>query len=113
MTWVRTAFLVTILAGALAFGGLQGRRQFGHFGAHEAGAPSIVLRSVDPLTGEVKSLAGTGKAGLGTTDKIGFFEPHGVAALGDALYVADTNQHRVVVVEGGKARVLVIELPKP
>ena len=72
-----------------------------------------VLRSVDPLTGEVKTLSGTGKAERGSAEKIGFFEPHGVAALGDALYVADTNQHRIVVVEGGKARELVVVLPKP
>ena len=72
-----------------------------------------VLRTVDPLTGEVKTLIGTGKAERGTPEKIGFFEPHGVAALGDVLYVADTNHHRIVVVEGGKARELVVTLPKP
>jgi sugar lactone lactonase YvrE len=71
-----------------------------------------VLRSVDPLTGEVKTLAGSGKAGRGSADRIGFFEPHGVAALDGTLYVADTNQHRIVVLEGGKARELAVTLPK-
>ena len=74
-----------------------------------------VLRRVDPLTGQVETLAGTGKAELGTEAKIGFFEPNGISADATHLYVADTNHSRIVVLnqDGSSARVLPIVFPAP
>ena len=72
-----------------------------------------VLRRLDPLTGAVTSLTGTGTSKPGSADAIGFFEPAGLSAVGDRLYVADTNHHRIVALElpGLVAHVLSIRLP--
>jgi thiol-disulfide isomerase/thioredoxin len=72
-----------------------------------------VLRKVDPLSGAVSTLSGTGKAELGSGPRIGYFEPAGLSATVDRLYVADTNHHRIVVLElpGLTAQVLAITLP--
>jgi thiol-disulfide isomerase/thioredoxin len=80
-----------------------------------------VLRRVDPLTGAVQRLAGTGKAEPGSAERIGFAEPGGIAAGAARLYVADTNQHRIVALglDGGAAGKLPIlpvvhlETPSP
>lgn len=65
-----------------------------------------VLRTVDPLTGDAKTLPVTG---LEPT----FYEPGGLSSDGKVLYVADTNRHRIVVVnhDGTGARVLTVTLP--
>jgi sugar lactone lactonase YvrE/thiol-disulfide isomerase/thioredoxin len=65
-----------------------------------------VLRTLDPLTGDVATLA---VGGL----EPGFFEPSGLSSDGKLLYVADTNRHRIVALnhDGSGARVLSITLP--
>lgn len=65
-----------------------------------------VIRTVDPLTGDVATLAVTGL-------EPGFFEPSGLSSDGKLLYIADTNRHRIVVVnhDGSAARVLNVTLP--
>jgi sugar lactone lactonase YvrE len=75
-----------------------------------------VIRRIDPKTNEVSRWLGTGKADVGaeTPDGIGFCEPGGLSIADEMLYVADTNHHRIVVVDmKSKApRVLKVELPK-
>ncbi len=56
------------------------------------------IKVCDPATREVKSFLGDGKRGRedGATPR--FHEPSGLAAWGDRLFVADTNNHAVRVV---------------
>lgn len=65
-----------------------------------------VIRTVDPLTGDTATLPITGL-------EPGFYEPSGLSSDGKLLYIADTNRHRIVVVnhDGSGARVLTVTLP--
>ncbi len=55
------------------------------------------IKLVDPAARSARTLFGTGKTGAFTPDgKVEFFEPGGLSVAGDHLYVADTNNHRVV-----------------
>ncbi len=56
------------------------------------------IRTVDLKTKDVSTFLGTGKAGKSLEGKIQFSEPAGLSVAGDRLYVADTNNHRIVVV---------------
>ncbi len=71
------------------------------------------LRRVDPLSGTVTTISGTGKAEAGSAAAIGYYEPAGVSYGDDRLYVADTNHHRIVMLDlpGLAAHVLTITLP--
>ena len=71
-----------------------------------------VIRAIDLKTGAVETFLGTGKADEGTPDAIGFYEPGGISFAAGKLYVADTNHHRIVVVDVAtkKARVLDVKL---
>ncbi|MEE8384905.1 MAG: hypothetical protein V3S01_03200, partial [Dehalococcoidia bacterium] len=53
------------------------------------------LRSVDPLTGEVRVVAGGGQAGFDDGPEGGSLlsEPNGLSAANGILYIADTNNH--------------------
>jgi thiol-disulfide isomerase/thioredoxin len=57
------------------------------------------IKLLNPSGRSVKSFAGTGKPGQ--TDGAGpsFYEPGGLAVAGDKLYVADTNNHAIRVVD--------------
>lgn len=55
------------------------------------------LKTIDLKTNEVKSLLGTGKEG-NALDPVQFSEPSGLARVGNRLFVADTNNHRICVV---------------
>jgi hypothetical protein len=59
------------------------------------------IKMIDPLAGQVDTLAGTGLAGLhdGVFSEAQFFEPEGICAQADRLYIADTNNHQVRVVD--------------
>jgi DNA-binding beta-propeller fold protein YncE len=55
------------------------------------------IKTLDPATGQVRTFAGTGREGhvdgpLATAE---FYEPGGLSAIEDALYVADTNNHAI------------------
>ncbi|MCC6123550.1 MAG: redoxin domain-containing protein [Pirellulales bacterium] len=56
------------------------------------------IRIVDPQTGAVGTLSGTGKPGRDDAPA-SFDEPAGISAAAGKLYVADTNNHLVRVVE--------------
>jgi thiol-disulfide isomerase/thioredoxin len=55
------------------------------------------IKSVDPATGAVRTFAGTGEEGHadGQRAAAAFYEPGGLSAAADALFVADTNNHAI------------------
>lgn len=59
------------------------------------------IKVLNPQSREVRSFAGTGVAGLkdGTLDVAQFNEPAGLASDAGKLYVADTNNHAVRVID--------------
>ena len=54
------------------------------------------IKELDPEAGTIRTLVGTGKPGAGSGDELALFEPGGLHAAEGTLYVADTNNHRVV-----------------
>jgi DNA-binding beta-propeller fold protein YncE len=68
------------------------------------------IRQVNLKTHEVTTWAGTGKPGSGL-DPVQFAEPAGLAVAGGILYVADTNNNRIVTVDTAskQAKELTIE----
>ena len=56
------------------------------------------IKILDPIARSVKSFAGEGKPGQADGARPSFYEPGGLAVAGDKLYVADTNNHAVRVV---------------
>jgi sugar lactone lactonase YvrE len=57
------------------------------------------IKTLDPDTRAAKTFAGTGKAGQADGARPSFYEPGGLSAAGGKLYVADTNNHAVRVVD--------------
>ncbi|HLQ27625.1 MAG TPA: thioredoxin-like domain-containing protein [Ktedonobacteraceae bacterium] len=59
------------------------------------------IKVLNPQTREVKTLAGTGEAGFkdGAPDSAQFNEPAGLAAADGKLYVADTNNNAIRVID--------------
>ncbi len=57
------------------------------------------IKVLYPATGTVENFVGTGKPGGGEGEDAGLNEPSGVTACNGALYIADTNNHRVVVAD--------------
>jgi DNA-binding beta-propeller fold protein YncE len=57
------------------------------------------IKVLDPAARTVKSFAGSGKPGQSDGAKPSFYEPGGLAVAGDKLYVADTNNHAIRVVD--------------
>jgi hypothetical protein len=70
---------------------------------------------LDPSARSVKSFAGTGKPGQSDGGRPSFYEPGGLSVAGDKLYVADTNNHaiRVVDLRTKETRTLVIKGLQP
>jgi DNA-binding beta-propeller fold protein YncE len=58
------------------------------------------IKVLDPKTREVRSIAGTGVAGFkdGSGNEAQFNEPAGLATANGKLYVADTNNHAIRVI---------------
>ena len=59
------------------------------------------IRRLNPDTREITAFAGTGEAGYmdGTLSEALFNEPGGICAANGVLYVADTNNHRIRIVD--------------
>jgi sugar lactone lactonase YvrE/thiol-disulfide isomerase/thioredoxin len=57
------------------------------------------IKQLDPQTRNVKTYLGTGKPGQTDGTSPTFYEPGGLSAAGGKLYVADTNNHAVRVVD--------------
>ena len=57
------------------------------------------IRILDPSSGRLRTLAGTGAAGAldGPLLEASLYEPQGLSAAGDLIYIADTNNHRIRV----------------
>lgn len=72
------------------------------------------IKAVDAATGDTRTVAGTGEEGK-TDDPPRFDEPAGVSYAAGKLYVADTNNSlvRVVDLASGKVATLTIEGLKP
>ena len=84
----------------------------------EAGAPLVFvadtyndkLKRLDPVTRRVRSWAG-GEAGHEDGDLVAarFWEPSGLSLAGGRLYVADTNNHAVRLIDPDEGRVRTLE----
>lgn len=59
------------------------------------------IKMLDPRTGDVTTIAGTGEPGHvdGPGARAQFFEPGGLSVAGGTVYVADTNNHAVRTVD--------------
>jgi hypothetical protein len=59
------------------------------------------IKTLDPTTGEVKTLIGTGQPGQadGPFTEAELFEPEGIIAGSGRLYIADTNNHLIRVAD--------------
>jgi DNA-binding beta-propeller fold protein YncE len=57
------------------------------------------IRALDPETLEVRTLAGTGRPGLADGVPGALDEPGGLSLAGDRLFIADTNNHLVRVLD--------------
>jgi DNA-binding beta-propeller fold protein YncE len=57
------------------------------------------IKQLDPKQEKVTSLFGTGKPGQADGRSPSFYEPGGLALAHDKLYVADTNNHAIRVVD--------------
>ena len=57
------------------------------------------IKQLDPKQGKVTSLFGTGKPGQADGSSPSFYEPGGLALAHDKLYVADTNNHAIRVID--------------
>ena len=57
------------------------------------------IKELDPDKRRVKSLFGTGKPGQADGAAPSFYEPGGLALANDKLYIADTNNHAIRVVD--------------
>ena len=57
------------------------------------------IKLLDPASREVRAFAGSGKPGQVDGQKPSFYEPGGLAVAADKLYVADTNNHAIRLVD--------------
>jgi DNA-binding beta-propeller fold protein YncE len=57
------------------------------------------LKQLDPQTRTVKKLFGTGKPGQADGSFSSFYEPGGLSVANNKLYIADTNNHAIRVVD--------------
>lgn len=70
------------------------------------------IKVLDPATRRIASLAGSEEAGLQDGYGAGarFWEPGGLSVLGDQLYIADTNNHLIRMVDITSGLVSTLEL---
>ena len=68
------------------------------------------IKVVDPVARTCETLLGTGKPGFADGDHPAFYEPGGLSPAGDRLYVADTNNHAIRVVDLKSRRVETLHL---
>jgi hypothetical protein len=70
------------------------------------------IKRLDRQSGQVQTLAGTGEPGLqdGAAAQAQFYEPGGLSSAHGRLYIADTNNHRVRVVDMATRTVSTLQL---
>lgn len=54
------------------------------------------IKELDPAAKRIRTILGSGSPGSETNGRAEFFEPGGLHVADDVLYVADTNNHRIV-----------------
>ena len=57
------------------------------------------IKELNPQQQRVKTFLGTGKSGQSDGASASFYEPGGLSAAGEKLYVADTNNHAIRVID--------------
>ena len=70
------------------------------------------IRLVETATGKVTSFLGTGEAGDSLEADVQFSEPGGLSISGDTLYVADTNNHRILTINLQDKSVSEFQIPE-
>ena len=68
------------------------------------------IKRVSPEDGVAETLVGAGEAGLRDGESAQFHEPSGLCAAGDALYIADTNNHVLRRVDLPTRRVTTVQI---
>lgn len=70
------------------------------------------IKTLDPTTGAVKTLIGTGEAGVadGPFLQAQLYEPEGLTIHNGRLYIADTNNHTIRVADLASGQVQTLEL---
>lgn len=68
------------------------------------------IKSLDPRTRKVSTFAGAGKPGQSDGERASFYEPGGLSVARGRLYVADTNNHAVRVVDLSTRRTTTLPL---
>ena len=68
------------------------------------------IKELDPKQDKVKSLFGTGKPGQADGPTPSFYEPAGLALANGNLYVADTNNHAIRVIDLKTKRATTLKL---
>lgn len=69
------------------------------YGIFIADTDNHQIKLLDPLTRAVKTVAGTGQPGQVDGDHASFYEPGGLSYADGKLYIADTNNHAIRVVD--------------
>ncbi|UCD16989.1 MAG: redoxin domain-containing protein [Candidatus Zixiibacteriota bacterium] len=69
------------------------------------------IKIIDPAMKTSTTLAGTGVPGYadGNLETAQFYEPSGISALGEKLYIADANNHRIRVIDLETQRVTTLQ----
>jgi DNA-binding beta-propeller fold protein YncE len=70
------------------------------------------IKVLDPSSGKVSTLAGTGEPGTadGPANRAQFHEPGGISIAGDTLFVADTNNHAIRAIDLRRASVSTLQI---
>jgi hypothetical protein len=70
------------------------------------------IKVLDPSSGKVSTLAGTGEPGTadGPANRAQFHEPGGISIAGDTLFVADTNNHAIRAIDLRRATVSTLQI---
>ena len=68
------------------------------------------IKMIDPATRECTTFAGDGKAGLADGKEARFHEPSGLAASGGKLFVADSNNHAIRVIDLASREVATLKI---
>jgi DNA-binding beta-propeller fold protein YncE len=69
------------------------------------------IKRIDPMTRESVTFVGTGDEGLADGESAQFYEPGGIDYANGKLYVADTNNHVIRVVDVESQSVSTVEFP--
>jgi hypothetical protein len=70
------------------------------------------IKRLDPMTSRVQTLIGNGEPGNadGDFDQAGLYEPEGLSAVNNRLYIADTNNHLLRIANLETGRLATLEL---